>query len=194
MLYITCTISLVFLSVIFADTVDRVSDADEIFKRLDGLAKRVGILESENIQLKKELKTQSDSFVDLKSQNEGKYKDLNRKQLKLKDEIKVIRYQNLTRVEVALLNSKNELNALETEIRTKNRELENKIDEDVDKVKDSLNDTKVTLQESTRNQNEKLLQHQKSLQSLQHTVSALNNTRKMGEDMSFQSFPFLACL
>jgi chromosome segregation ATPase len=192
---------------IFAYNVQQSFADDDVLKALDDLKTRVVVLESENNQLKIDLRQQN---VSLRNDIAGKYTDLDRKRIKLQGDMKKLKSEDLSRIndrlelledavkknpnledvarlEAALNDSRKELKSLGTNTSIKNIELENKIDRDLNEVKNSLNTANVSLQDATRNQNRKLDQQQKSLQSLQNSVNALNNKSKMGESISLQS-------
>lgn len=120
------TILFLFVSKIFADA-DLSPELTEIFRRLDELEGKVTKLETENKELKEDLRKQSETFDEYKLISSTKHDDFTRQDLAMQYDIKIIKFKDLKSIDTTLTQIASDLSSTKTNVTERFAELENDI-------------------------------------------------------------------
>ena len=120
------TILFLFVSKIFADA-DLSPEFTEIFRRLDELEGKVTKLETENKELKEDLRKQSETFDEYKLISSTKHDDFTRQDLAMQYDIKIIKFKDLKSIDTTLTQIASDLSSTKTNVTERFAELENDI-------------------------------------------------------------------
>ena len=120
------TILFLYVSKIFADA-DLSPELTEIFRRLDELEGKVTKLETENKELKEDLRKQSQTFDEYKAISSTKHDDFIRTDLAMQYDIKIIKFKDLKSIDTTLTQITSDLSSTKTNVTERFAELENDI-------------------------------------------------------------------